>query len=78
MEKPNRAAALRNTLATVTPLVVKRAVSRSDRRLEQMVPPVMIMETMPAAERGWSKTRRMVGQPEPSRESGRPRLMNTR
>ena len=44
VEKPNRDTAVKNTLNTVTYLVPKRLVTRSDSRLEQMVPPLIIME----------------------------------
>ena len=77
-EKPSRATAVSSTLATVTPRVVNRRISRSESRLEQMVPPAMIMEIRPAEESGRPNVRRMVGQAEPSSESGRPRLMKIR
>ena len=77
-EKPNRATAVRNTLAAVTRPVPNRFTMRSDKRLDRMVPPEMIMETMPTEESGTPKAGCIAGQPEPSSESGRPRLMKAR
>ena len=47
MEKRSGAPAVRNTLAAVTSPVPNFRVSRSDRRLEQIVPPEMVMDTIP-------------------------------
>ena len=68
VEKPSSAAAVRKTLTTVTQRVVKRFVSRPESRLEQMVPPAISMDMMPAASRGMPQARRLVGQAAPRRE----------
>lgn len=65
-------------LTVVTILVPNRFVSRSDIRLEQIVPPEIIIETMPIYEIGTSKEILSAGQAEPRRESGSPRLINAR
>ena len=57
------------TLTAVTAPVPSRRVSRSEARLETIVPPAMMIVTMPDS---------MVGQPAPTRESGSPRLMKAR
>lgn len=74
-ENPSRATAVRNTLATVTTRVPSFRVSRSDRRLDMTVPPDMIMETIPMKEMGTFSAACMTGHPEPSSESGSPRLI---
>ena len=43
-----------------------------------MVPPEMIMEMIPAQDTGTPRPPYMEGQAAPSRESGRPRLINDR
>ena len=78
MEKPNSAAAVRNTLAAVTTPVPNFLTLRSDSRLDRIVPPEIIMETMPTEESGTPKTCCIAGQPAPSRESGSPRLIKAR
>jgi hypothetical protein len=50
-------------------------VTRSDARLEQIVPPAMIMVMMPAKATGTPRSWCMTGQPAPTKESGSPRLM---
>ena len=75
MENPNSAAAVIPTLMAVTLPVPRVRVSRSLCRLERMVPSEMIMERMPAQETGTPSSGYMVGQADPSRESGRPRLI---
>lgn len=77
-EKPISAAAVRNTLISVTICVLSFRVKRSDIRLEHMVPPDIIMDTMPILEMGTPNIWRMAGQAAPNRESGRPRLINAR
>ena len=66
------------TLAAVTRPAPKRRVSRSLWRLEIMVPMEMTTDTAPAREMGTPKPPYMLGQAEPKRESGRPRLMKDR
>ena len=77
-EKPKSAAAVIATLAAVTAPVPNRRVSLSLCRLETIVPSAMIMEMMPAYESGTPNSVFIVGQAEPSRESGRPRLIKAR
>ena len=67
---------MRNTLPTVTIRVPSLCVSRSDSRLDTIVPPEMTIDTMPMNDTGTLSSACMTGQPEPSSESGRPRLMN--
>ena len=74
-EKPNSAAAVMATLRAVTFPVPSARVSRSLFRLETMVPSEMIMERIPAQDTGTPSSGYMVGQADPSRESGRPRLI---
>ena len=54
--KPNRAITVRKTLATVTILVLNFRVNLSERRLETMVPPEMIIVTMPINDTGTSNS----------------------
>ena len=63
------------TLMAVTLPVPRVRVSRSLCRLERMVPSEMIMERIPAQDTGTPSSGYMVGQADPSRESGRPRLI---
>lgn len=78
MEKPKNATAVTATLKVVTRSVPSLRVNRSLCRLETMVPVAMIMEMMPAWEMGTSKAGYMTGQAEPSKASGRPRLIKER
>ena len=64
-----------NTLATVTTCVPNLRVSLSEKRLDTMVPPEMIMEIIPINEMGTFRSSCMTGHPEPSSESGSPRLI---
>ena len=48
VEKPYRAAAVSSTLNAVTRFAPSLLVSRSDKRLEQIVPPEIIIVTKPA------------------------------
>ena len=77
-EKPNNAAAVISTLTAVTGPAPSRRVSRSESRLETMVPQAIIMVTMPANETGTPSSACMTGQAEPMSESGRPRLIKAR
>lgn len=77
-EKPRRAAAVRNTLATVTPEVPNRRVSLLEKRLDTMVPREMMVERIPIKETGTPSSRCITGHPEPSKESGSPRLTKAR
>ena len=66
------------TLAAVTFPGPRRRVRRLLWRLETTVPKAMIMEIAPAEDTGTPKPPYIVGQAEPSRASGRPRLMKER
>ena len=72
-ENPNSAAAVMPTLMVVTLPVPRVRVSRSLCRLERIVPSEM--ERIPAQDTGTPSSGYMVGQADPSRESGRPRLI---
>ena len=50
-------------------------ISRGLIKAERIVIKEIVMETYPAQDDGTPKADCMVGQPEPSRESGRPRLI---
>ena len=78
IEKPNSATTVRNTLTTVTMRVPSRCVRRSESRLERIVPPEITMDTMPMKDTDTPSSACMTGQPEPSSESGSPRLMKAR
>lgn len=69
MEKPKRAIAVRKTLITVTIRVPSFLVSLSENKLDIIVPPDIIMETIPIKETGTFKSLCIAGHPEPSRES---------
>jgi len=73
-ENPMRATAVIPMLFDVTRPVPSFRFNRSGRRLERIVPPAMIIETMPAKDRGTANTSPITGQAEPGRESGKPRL----
>lgn len=75
IENPSSAAAVIPTLTAVTTPAPNRRVARSEARLERMVPPAMIIVMMLANPTGTPRSRCMTGQPDPTRESGRPRLM---
>ena len=77
-EKPNRATTVRKTLPTVTIRVPSFPVSLSERRLDTMVPPEITIETMPMQETETCSSVCITGHPDPSSESGRPRLINAR
>ena len=53
-------------------------VKKSLKRLDAIVPPAMIIETIPAYETGTPNSTCMIGHAEPSNESGRPKLMKLR
>ena len=77
-EKPINAAAVKNTLTTVTHLVPNLRVNLSDSRLDTIVPPETTIVTMPMYETGTPSSTCITGQPEPSSESGSPRLMKAK
>lgn len=72
VENPKSAAAVRNVLNAVKRGVPKRFVSRSDMRLESMVPPEIIIEITPMYDMGSPNSRCIIGHPEPKSESGSP------
>ena len=69
---------MRNTLATVTPAVPNRRVRRLEKRLDRMVHRETTVERMPIKETGTPSSRCITGHPEPSKESGSPRLTKAR
>lgn len=71
----NKAAAVINTLTSVTRPVPKRFIILSLKTLEITVPPAAIIEITPANESGTFNVSYMTGHAEPSRESGSPRLI---
>ena len=77
-EKPNSAAAVKNTLIAVTRPVPNYRISLSHIRLDRIVPPAIIIEIIPAKDMDVSNSLYITGQPEPSKESGNPRLINAR
>ena len=62
----------------VTAGVPQARVRRSESRLERMVQAEMTIVTMPMYDTGTPSSPCMAGQPDPSRESGRPRLIKAR
>ncbi len=66
------------TLNAVTFPVPNRRVRRSLCRLEMIVPSEMIIKMIPEYETGTPSCGYIVGQAEPSSESGSPRLMKDR
>ena len=66
---------VRNTLATVTIRVPNFRVSLSEKRLEIIVPPEIIIVIMPIKETGTPNSRCITGHPDPRSESGKPRLI---
>ena len=62
----------------MTPRVPNFRVIRSESMLEMMVHPDIIIEMIPMNEIGTPRSAYMTGQPAPSSESGRPRLINAR
>jgi len=77
-EKPNNATTVRKTLITVTTFVESFLVSLSEKRLDTIVPPEIIIVTIPIYDVATPMSACMTGQPDPKSESGRPRLMNAR
>jgi len=75
-ENPRRATAVIATLMEVTSPVPNFRVKRSDMRLAAIVPPEIIMETIPANDSGTLNESFIAGHAEPSNESGKPRLTN--
>ena len=73
-ELPKRIA----TLAAVTLPVPKRSTTRTDMRLEAMVPQQMIMFTAPTHEMPAPSAGAITGHADPIAESGKPRLMKAR
>ncbi len=78
IEKPKSATAVNKTLIAVSAPLLNLRVNLSDIRLEKIVPPEMIMEIIPAYESGTFISCCMIGQAEPSSESGNPKLINVK
>lgn len=72
------ASAVRSTLAAVTRPVPKRSTTRTDIRLDTIVPAEMIIVTAPTHERLAPSDGAMAGHAEPMAESGRPSATNAR
>ena len=77
-QNPNSPSAVSAVLAAVTAQVPNFLVTLSETRLEIIVPPDIVIEIMPIYDTGTPSSACITGQPEPSSESGRPRLMNAR
>ena len=77
-ENPSSAAAVMATLTAVTLPAPKRWVRRSEARLETMVPLAIRTVRKPANETGTPRSWCITGHPEPTSESGSPRLMKAR
>lgn len=69
---------MRSTLAAVTRPVPNRSTTRTDIRLDAIVPAEMIIVTAPTQEIPAPSAGAMSGQADPSAASGRPRLMKAR
>jgi hypothetical protein len=74
-EKPIKAIAVRKTLIAVTLLVPNFFVILSDIRLEIMVPPDIIIDSIPINDIETPISWCITGQAEPSNESGNPKLI---
>ena len=77
-ENSSSAAAVSIVLTAVTVPAPKRFVSLSLSRLETIVPALIISEITPASPMGAPSSPLITGHAAPSRESGRPRLINAR
>lgn len=75
---PDRAQAVINTLTAVTIPAPYFLVTLSESRMETIVPEQIIIDIIPAHERGTAKSADMTGHADPSRESGKPRLIKER
>ena len=76
--KTKRARQVRHTLMAVTFPVLSFLVSKSLAKLETMVPAEMIMEMIPAQETEAPSSWYILGQADPRRASGSPRLIKER
>lgn len=77
-ENPKSAAAVRSTLTDVTNPAPSFFVILSERRLDTIVPPEIIIVIIPAYDTGSESSARITGHADPRSESGSPRLMNAR
>ena len=75
MEKPKSAAAVIPTLIAVTQPVPIVRISLALKRLEITVPKAIVKDSIPAYEIETPKSSYMLGQAEPSIESGKPKLI---
>lgn len=78
MENPSSATAVRKQLNNVILPVPRRSTILLLNRLDTMVPPAMIMDTIPAEPRDEPISGQITGHAEPSKESGSPRLIKAR
>ena len=76
MEKPNNPNAVSKTLIAVTFPVPSFLISLSVNKLEIIVQPDITIVKIPAYDKGMFSSSLMIGQADPSSESGRPRLIN--
>ena len=75
---PKRARAVIRTLMVVMVATPKRCINLPLNKLDITVPEATIIDIIPAKCIGTFKLLNIEGQPEPSSESGNPRLMNAR
>ena len=76
IENPNRAIAVVRTLIAVTSPAPSFLVILSESKLDTTVPAEIIIETIPAYDSCALRSVTIIGQAEPSKESGKPRLIN--
>ena len=62
----------------MTPRVPNFLVSLSDNKLDTIVPPEITIDTMPIYDIGAFSSPYIAGHPDPSSESGNPKLMNAK
>ena len=78
MEKPNRPSTVMPMETTTIDFVWNLRIIRGPSKAEITVMQEIVMETNPAYDEGTLKQTCMVGQPDPNRESGSPRLIKIR
>ena len=75
---PKSPTAVKKVLAAVTVPVPNRCIIGPLNKLETTVPVAAIIDMMPPYATGTFNVLNMEGQPEPSKASGNPRLINAR
>ena len=78
IENPNKAIAVNKIETPVIMLVLNFRFNLSENKLEIIVQPEMIIVTMPIYEISTENSLCITGHADPSKESGRPRLMNAK